>query len=402
MLTPFGHLTYCTNIHKGENWGAHFEQIKDNFPFVKIKISPDKPMGMGLRLSNQASLDLINKDALSGFKEWLSHQDAYVFTMNGFPYGGFHQTTVKDQVHAPDWTKMERVDYTIRLFKILSELLPEGMDGGISTSPLSYRLWYKTEEALKDARMSGTKNIISVLEFLIEIYETTGKVLHLDVEPEPDGLLGSGKDFTEWFEMDILPTGVPAIAKRFGVSRQKSEDMIKQHLRLCYDVCHIAVGFEDQKRTIHNVLERGIKIGKIQISAALKGKMNRNKASDKSVVESFRKFDEPTYLHQVTGRTSDGNLLYYPDLPEAIQDVQLRTFEEWRAHFHVPVFTEKLGVLSTTQDEIVEVLNLQMAKPFTQHLEVETYTWEVLPGELRLPLKESIMRELQWVKFSLV
>lgn len=401
MLTQYGHLTYCTNVHKGESWIIHFEQLKDNFPYVKMKISPDKPMGIGLRLSNQASIDLISKDTLSEFREWLSNQDSYVFTMNGFPYGGFHQTRVKDQVHAPDWTTKERVDYTIRLFRILGELLPEGMDGGVSTSPISYRLWFNTAGQLFDAKKSGTKNIISVIEYLIEIHTSTGKMLHLDIEPEPDGVLESGLDFIEWFENDLLPTAIPIIEMKFGASRQKSEDMIKQHLRLCYDVCHIAVGYEDQERIIHNVLDREIKIGKIQISAALKGKMNQKGVNDNRVIEGFKKFDEPTYLHQVTGKTTNGNLLHYPDLPEALQDAQLHVFDEWRAHFHVPVFTGNPGILSTTRDEIIEVLNLQMIQPFTQHLEVETYTWEVLPGDLRLPLKDSISRELQWVKHIL-
>src|SRR4051794_9931301 len=129
MKTQHGYLTYCTNIHAGENWHEHFDALKKNFPSIKERISPFQPMGIGLRLSNEASIELVNEENLSDFKIWLHEQNAYVFTMNGFPYGGFHNTRVKDNVHKPDWTTNERVAYTLRLFEILKELLPEGMDG---------------------------------------------------------------------------------------------------------------------------------------------------------------------------------------------------------------------------------------------------------------------------------
>lgn len=397
MLTPFGHLTYCTNIHAGENWPNHFAAIEKYFPSIKEKISPDNAMGIGLRLSNEASIELIKKENLSAFKKWLKDQDAYVFTLNGFPYGKFHRKVIKDQVHSPDWTTDQRVDYTIRLFHILSALIPAGLDGGVSTSPLSYKLWFKTPDLLNAARETCTKNIILVIEKMIEIHQSTGKLLHLDIEPEPDGLLETGNEFLEWFENEILPTGIPIIETKFGVSSQHAENLIKEHLRLCYDVCHFAIGYEPHNQIIDDMANRGIKIGKIQISAALKAKMNSSEENTKSIKESFKRFNEPTYLHQVVAKTTDGELLRYADLPDALKDND-RRYLEWRAHFHVPVFAKKFGLLSSTQDEITEVLTLHKMKPLTKHLEVETYTWEVLPSELKLPLQDSIIRELQWVK----
>ena len=401
MLTEAGHLSYCTNIHPGESWSEHFAAIKNNFPFIKEKISPDKPMGIGLRLSNEASIELIKKEHLSEFKHWLKDQDAYVFTMNGFPYGGFHRTVVKDQVHTPDWTTNERVDYTLRLFHILSALIPTEMDGGVSTSPLSYRLWFNTKEQLAATRETGTKNIIAVVVKLIEIHRSAGKLLHLDIEPEPDGLLETGEEFIEWFENDLLRIGLPVIKSKFDVSRHQAEDLIKEHLRLCYDVCHFAIGFESHKEILNKLSIRGIKIGKIQISAALKAKMNSSENNRKSIRQNFEQFNEPVYLHQVVAKLTEGKLLRYPDLPDALKEIENPLMEEWRAHFHVPVFAEKFGLLSSTQDEIKDLLALQKINPFTGHLEVETYTWEVIPTELRLPMRDSIIRELQWVKQTL-
>lgn len=398
MLTKAGHLTYCTNIHAGESWKDHFAALKNNFPAIKEKLSPGKPIGIGLRLSNEASIELIKKENLSVFKKWLKDQNAYVFTMNGFPYGGFHRTIVKDQVHTPDWVTDKRVEYTLRLFHILTALIPEGMDGGVSTSPLSYRLWFTTQEQTSKARDIATKNIIRIIESLIQIHQSTGKLLHLDIEPEPDGLLETGNEFIEWFENDLLPIGIPVIKAKLNVSSQKAEDLITEHLCLCYDVCHFAIGYEPHQSIIDDIKRRGIKIGKIQISAALKAEMNLSENERKSIKQNFEKFNEPVYLHQVVARTRDGRLLRYSDLPEALKGKDNSSVNEWRAHFHVPVFAEKFDLLSSTQDEIAEVLSLQKKEPFTNHLEVETYTWEVLPQDLRLPLQDSIIRELEWVK----
>lgn len=396
MLTPYGHLTYCTNIHPGESWPEHFQQMKKHFPFIKEKVSPGNPMGIGLRLSNEASLDLIKKENLAGFKKWLAEQQAYVFTMNGFPYGGFHRTVVKDKVHAPDWSKQERVDYSIRLFHILSALLPRNLDGGVSTSPLSYKPWFLSHGNLDLAKEKATQNIIFVVEKLIDLHRSTGKLLHLDIEPEPDGILSNGMDFIEWFENDLLPLGIPVIKQKFEVSHQHAEDLIKDHICLCYDVCHFAIGFEDHFKMINDLQQRHIKIGKVQISAALKAEIS----NIKMIKDSFAKFNEPTYLHQVTGKKMDGNLLYFSDLPDALNDHH-NQFAEWRAHFHVPVFTKEFGLLTSTSDEIKEVLSFQKKNPFTRHLEVETYTWDVLPTDLKLPLGESVVRELDWVKQTL-
>ncbi len=158
METPYGHLTYCTNIHSGESWPDHFEQLRRFIPAVKAEVSPDKPFGIGLRLSNLASLELSKAPALEAFRQWLKENDCYVFTMNGFPYGGFHHERVKDEVHTPDWSTAERAAYTSRLFRILAALLPEGMEGGISTSPLSYKFWHR----LKKKRNPLRKALLSI------------------------------------------------------------------------------------------------------------------------------------------------------------------------------------------------------------------------------------------------
>jgi hypothetical protein len=398
MKLTAGHLTYCTNIHTGENWADHFNALKLNFPEIKKQLSPDAPMGIGLRLSNIASIEILKDNNLPEFKEWLQLNDAYVFTMNGFPYGGFHNTIVKDQVHAPDWTTTDRLDYTLRLFNILASLLPKDMEGGISTSPLSYKHWFKSEAELSKAKFEATENILRVTAELNSIKQKTGVTLHLDIEPEPDGILETGKEFIEWFENDLLPQGISYFKNELNLSAAQAEDIIKDHVNLCYDVCHFAIGYEPHEAIINELAQKGIKVGKIQISAALKASFDA--ASRQAILTAFEKFNESTYLHQVIARLSDGSLLRYPDLPEALAATD--DAKEWRAHFHVPVFSQDFGLLQSTQSDIITVLNIQTQNPFTNHLEVETYTWEVLPDALKIPLNQSIIRELEWVKNQLI
>lgn len=397
MKTSRGHLTYCTNIHAGENWREHFLALQKNFPAIKNELSPNAPMGIGLRLSNIASLELVKAAELQSFKRWLQQQHAYVFTMNGFPYGGFHNTRVKDQVHTPDWTTRDRVDYTRRLFDILAILLPADMDGGVSTSPLSYRCWFSTAEELSAAIEAATQNILEITEHLVDINRQTGKILHLDIEPEPDGMLETGAEFIEWFQKDLLAAGTERIASTFSVSKDEAEEMIKTHVRLCYDICHFAIGYEPHAEVINQLEQQGIKVGKFQISAALKASLDENSTSRLNLKLAFTKFNEPTYLHQVVARKNDSGFLRYTDLPAALEDIENPSVKEWRAHFHVPVFQKDFGLLQSTQSDICEVFEIHKKNPVTPHLEVETYTWEVLPEALKLPLQQSISRELQWV-----
>lgn len=398
MLTSEGHLTYCTNIHPGNSWQDHFESLQENFPLIKSEISPNASMAIGLRLSNDASITLTEPQEFIKFKDWLIKEDAYVFTMNGFPYGEFHETVVKDQVHTPDWLTPERLAYTLRLSDILVKLLPEGMDGGISTSPLSYRYWFETEKAREEATNIATKNILAVVEHMYHQKLDTNKVLHLDIEPEPDGMLETGPEFINWYIDYLLPLGKQYLSNKLKLSDEECETVIKEHVRLCYDVCHFALGYERHPEVVNQLKEHGIKIGKFQISAALKAKLPENQNDRNSIKAAFAKFNESTYLHQVIAQKKDNSILRYRDLPPALADTNDRDTIEWRAHFHVPIFESDFGLLQSTQSDILEVLKLQEELNLCQHFEVETYTWGVLSTELKLPLPSSISRELLWVQ----
>jgi sugar phosphate isomerase/epimerase len=358
--------------------------------------------GIGLRLSHEAALVLERPDRLQEFRDWLKKSNTYVYTLNCFPYGGFHRTKVKEQVHAPDWTTEDRLEYTIRSFRILAELLPEGVEGGISSSPLTYRHWFPTDLERKEAFEKATTHLIAVVKELVKLKQETGKFLHLDIEPEPDGLLENSDELIRYFKEWLLPVGKRSLAKQLGITEKAAEKLIKDHLQVCYDVCHFAIGYEKPKEAFKKLKQAGIGIGKIQLSAALKLLLPESPFERFSIGKRLAEFADTTYLHQVVGRTKAGGLNSYPDLPQALTQLGETQDLEWRVHFHVPIFLENYGTFQSTQEDIVEVLKLVHADPsITKHLEVETYTWEVLPEDTHLTLGEAISRELAWVREQL-
>jgi hypothetical protein len=306
---------------------------------------------------------------------------------------------VKDDVHRPDWTTPERLAYTKRLARILAYLLPEELHGGISTSPLSYKPWFGgNEQQLKEVYQQGTQQLAELVAFLMHLQKETGRLIHLDIEPEPDGLLENTAEFIEYYDNWLLPHATDYLQRTLGLSARNATEIIRTHVQLCYDVCHFALAYEEPQNVFDQLASRGIKIGRAQISAALKADLPPGEAERKALADQFKAFSESTYLHQVVVRNNDGSLTQYPDLPPALEHFQDQEAAEWRSHFHVPVFLERYNQLQSTQAEILKVLQILEKQPYTTYLEIETYTWEVLPPEIKLDLGASIQRELAWVR----
>jgi sugar phosphate isomerase/epimerase len=337
------HLTYCTNIHPAIGWDAVLASLRAHAPALKARLSPDAPFGIGLRLSGAESSDLLQGSRLAEFKAWLDGEGLYVFTINGFPHGTFHGEPVKADVHAPDWRTEERVAYTLRLAEILGTLLPDGVDGTISTNPLSYKPWLDD-----DGWALATRNIVRVGD------ELRGTRIALAIEPEADGALATVDELIEWWPDELNAT-------------------------VCFDACHSAVAYEEPDAALDALDAAGIRVGKAQLSAALTVPGDAH--------EELRAFADPIYLHQVT---EAGSLRTWPDLPEALS---ANGSEEWRVHFHVPIFIERYGALESTQEHLRRCIE----RVDTAHLEIETYTWDVLPADLKASSVDSIAREYEWV-----
>ncbi|MDQ3539859.1 MAG: metabolite traffic protein EboE [Chloroflexota bacterium] len=393
------HLTYCTNVHPGTSWQDMAASLQRHAPPLKERFAPDHPFGIGLRVSGDASKELLENNELQRFQAFLREHGLYVFTMNGFPYGPFHGQAVKEDVHAPDWRDPERVAYTRRLIDILAELLPEGMDGGISTSPLAYSAWVDEND---DATWRlFVRHLVEIAAHLHEAHHRTGKFIHLDIEPEPDGLLGDCGDLVAFYKDWLRPHGADLLAQRICVPHDEAESLLLDYLRVCFDTCHVAVGYESPGNVLRDFQAHGIKVGKIQVSSAIKAELTGDQASRSAQADALRAFDEPTYLHQVVQRNADRSLTRYPDLGPALSAGVDEHAQEWRVHFHVPIFVDRYAEFASTQDTIRETFALLQEQPFTNHLEIETYTWDVLPRELKEDLLTSIGREYTWVLHAL-
>ncbi len=393
---------YCTNIHPGETWAAVFESLRTYLPPIKARVSPDRPFAVGLRLSDLASRELEQDGRVAEFKAWLDRHGLYVPLINGFPFGSFHGSVVKDDVHRPDWTTSERLAYTKRLARLLAALLPAGLAGGISTSPLSYKPWLAGDEAQTQAVLQrSTQHLAELVEELVALRQATGQLIHLDIEPEPDGLLETSAGFIDYYTAYLLPQVSAHLQRRLGLPPTDAAQAVRDHVQLCYDVCHFALAYEEPATVLDRLERAGIRVGRVQISAALKADLPAGAAARGALAQEFGAFAESTYLHQVVVRNEDGSLTQYPDLPAALPHIADERAREWRSHFHVPVFLNRYNQLQSTQADIQRVVQLLLKQPFTSYLEVETYTWEVLPEEIKQALGASIARELRWVQAQL-
>jgi hypothetical protein len=357
-------ITYCSNIHPGESWLETFQSLRIHIPAVKNIVSPNAPFPIGLRLSSRASEE-VDEHASAWFARWLREQDLFVPTINGFPHGSFHRSPIKENVYLPDWRSPERVAYTRRLATLLDCWLPDSVLGSISTVPIGFG------KCLSDDDLGCVrKNLCAVLECLDGLRQKSGKRIVLALEPEPSCFLETTDEVVAFFD------------------RMSFSDELRQGIGICFDCCHQAVQFEDPVRSLGLLADSGILVPKVQVSSALRLK--------DPVRDVLTRFCEPCYLHQVVIRTQEGSLKRYVDLPEAFQGHASAEGDEWRIHYHVPIFAERVQSCDTTRffiEELVPLLDKQTL------LEVETYTWEVLPPELRMEtVTGSIIREIQWLK----
>ncbi len=400
MKTGNYHLFYCTNIHAGETWEEIFSQLKENVPAVKKEFPNCEWFGLGLRLGSAAANDLIKPENINAFKLWLLENRCYVKALNGFPYGGFHHTQVKDNVYKPDWTTNERVIYTEQLIKVMEQLMNENTVAGISTVPLSYKPWMINSCNTTDVFEACTVNLVKCVQLLYNIRQRTGKIIHIDIEPEPFCLLETTHETVDYFKNYLFTYGAEVLSNTYTISNEAAVAILKDHIRICFDVCHFAVEFENVQQALQTFKTEEIKIGRIQISAALKLLTYSNHERG-LLYQRYSEFAESTYLHQTIVRDSKNHLHRYSDLPEALQHFNNEDFIEWRTHYHVPVFMDSYNELHSTQDEILKTLEFIKRENVTELLEVETYTWEVLPHHERLSVKDSIVRELKWVMAQL-
>jgi sugar phosphate isomerase/epimerase len=381
------HLTYCTNIHPGESWDEVFANVSTHVLAVKAEVSPERPFGVGLRLSAAAARRLAEPAVLESFRDFLRAHELYVFTINGFPYGAFHGTAVKEKVYRPDWLEDERVAYSDQLAGILAALLPAGMEGTVSTVPGCF-----VERSDGAAGEQMAANLRRHALGLWRLRERTGRTIGLALEPEPHCVLETTADAVAFFQRHLFSrASVAAFAQASGLEAGPAEEALRRHLGVCLDACHAAVEFEEPARALRGLERAGIRLLKVQVSAGLVVR------PDLDSLMALARFAEGVYLHQVVVRTGT-TFRRHVDLPVALGQAGAGQLgDEWRVHFHVPLFLERLGPFQNTQAFLNQLLPQLARTGATAHLEVETYTWDVLPEEHRRePVDQAIARELRW------
>ena len=376
------HLAYCTNIHRGEGWNETFHGLNEYTLKVKEKVSQSDPFAIGLRLGYKAALELSETGSrnLDEFIKWLDHNNCYIFSINGFPYGQFHGSRVKEQVYSPDWTFDSRVEYTNLLFDILAKILPSGMSGSVSTLPGSFK------EFIQDDIRQGNviiENLARCGKHINDLIEKTGKDLHLGLEPEPLG----------WFE------NTPETLSFFKRFRNIHGDEFDNVIGVNYDTCHLAIEYENAKESLLLLKNNNIKISKIHLSSALKLKPNQQ------TVDSLKEYQDDVYLHQVIAKLQNGDLIRFKDLPDAIENFLKSNCndDEWRVHFHIPLHASPDSLFDDTRDHIKDTLSVLSSDPeMCKHLEMETYTWEVLPNSMQSnSVVDQLSLEYDWTLNSL-
>ena len=374
-------IGYCTNVHAGVSINMVKSNLMDFAIPVKNSFRPDLAMGIGLWLARDAAADLLASNQVFEFSGWLKEKGLEPFTFNAFPFGDFHQEVVKHKVYEPTWADKQRLDYTLSIAKIQSQLLDEGSFGSVSTLPLGWP--NDTSKEFMQVCATNLKNCASELE---RLKEQTGRHIFVCIEPEPGCIFDLSQHIVHFFETYLLN------------GSETENERILRHIGVCHDVCHAAVMGESQLSAIDNYQRHQIHVGKFQISSAIRADFEEKSDDQKEqMLGELKSFAEDRYLHQ-TMISQGGNRHFREDLPIALEEFGSDPGGVWTIHFHVPLFAERLGTLGTTQNEIADLVSgISVSDRYPIHFEVETYAWTVLPDSLRPKnLSDGIAKELEY------
>jgi hypothetical protein len=391
-----GHLTYSTLVHPGDTWEEMWDSLTRYVPAVKARVAPNQRFGVSLRLS-AASAAALRADAgeRSRLKSFLDDNDMYLYTVNAFPYGPFKNTVVKEQVYEPDWRSDERAEYTMNVADILAEVGGEGVNPSIQSPPLGFKPRVTGPHVVE----AYTRQVVRVVAHLVKLHQRTGRKVLLALEPEPHCFLETTEEAIRYFTDHLYAApSVSSLAEQTGLAEADAERALREHLGMVYDICHQAVEYEDIGASLQSLADAGIPVFKLQEAAAV-----RVPEVTQATVDALRPYSDTVYLTQTVQRRN-GQLTRFLNLEDAFEawdrDPGPR---EWRTHFHVPVFLDDLGAFKTTRFAIEEALAFHKQNKLSPHLEIETYTWDVLPDHLKTgDIVDYVVREIEWVRGQLV
>ncbi len=364
-------LCHCMNVFPGITPKEKMRAFEEFLPVIRGKVpAVDGPFPAGLWL-DAPTVSMLKKQHLEkDFAARIRDLGFYAYTANAFPYGVFHGTTVKTAVYHPDWTTQDRLEYTCAVADILALLLPEEQSGSISTLPGGYGPEFP-ETLWRDA----AEHLLQAGDHLRRLYDRTGRRIRLAVEMEPDCAWESPREFLAFYD------------------RYMRGDDRADWVGVCYDTCHQELLGDEPGAGYRLLQSAGVPIPKIQLSAALRAE---GEASKERLAAEFT---DGVYLHQTRIPSVSGGMeKKYADLPDALADRANRD-RTWISHYHVPVFADEIAPgLYAEKKELHAVLEAWKAAPEGVNLELETYTYDVMPAHLKEGGREHAMaREMRYV-----
>ena len=391
-----GHLTYSTLVHQTDDWDQLWASVNRYLPAVKARVAPHDKFGVCLRTSAPSAAALSADPAKRAtLKQFFADQDLYLYTANAFVYGVFKKQVIKEDVYEPDWQTPERREYTKQVATLLAELAPEGVNPSIQSAPLGF----KPKVTGDDVVAAYTSNVIEVVAHLVQLETQTGKTVTLGLEPEPRCYLETTDETITYFTNHLFsPQTAERLATATGLHVADAAAAMKKHMGVVFDIGHQSVGYEDIPASLHKLVDAGVPIVKLQEAAS----MYIPDVTQKTV-DALQTFAKTIYLSQ-TCQKKDGQTTWFLNLEDAFEAFQTDPGpREWRTHFHVPVFLTDLGGgFGTTRFALEQALAVHKQTPLSTHLEIETYTWDVLPTHLKTgDIVEYVTRELDWVKGQL-
>jgi len=392
-----GHLAYSTLVHPGDTWEEMRTSLEAYAPAVKARVCPDESYAVSLRISASSAETLTsNPGERARLRRWLDDNDMYVYTVNAFPYGPFKGRVVMENVYEPDWATEDRVTYTCQVADILAEVSPASVSPSIQTAPLAFRPKVTTDDDIALL----TENLLRVAAHLVELERRTGRRVKLALEPEPYCFLETTEETIRYFQEWVWSaSGITTLCRLTGLPASEAIGAVRRHLGVVFDICHQSVEFEDIAESLHLLYGAGVPVFKLQAAAALWVP----DVTPESVA-ALESFTDTIYLSQTT-ESRDGELTRFLNLSDAIAawKADPTGAREWRTHFHVPVFLDDLGEFRTTRSGIEAALRVHAETPLSDHLEIETYTWDVLPTHLKTgDITDYVSRELEWMRSTLL
>jgi sugar phosphate isomerase/epimerase len=388
-LSSGRHLGYCTNVHAYADLAGLVAALETGAAPLRTalvaagRLDADAPLGVGLWLPATAARQVADDPA--PLRERLRRLRLYAFTVNAFPWGDFHGARVKDAVFRPSWAERERLDYTLAAARALAALLPDGVDGSLSTHSGGYKPWHAADAGARARHTAAaTTNLLTAADGLARLQADTGRRVVLALEPEPLSTLETTAEVVEAF-----------------ATRLAASDHARAHLGLCFDACHQAVEFEDMAASLDALAAAGVPVAKLQLSSAIRV------PDPAGAADLLSAFAEDRWFHQTAVRQGRA-VRMLPDLPAALADPLSAAADEWRIHFHVPLFAGSLdgqGRLATTRPDLESLLALlarESGPAVTDHLEIETYSFGMIPRARRaelgaVELGDCLRREYEWV-----